>query len=360
VRFLAVIGSWINRHFSNEEAIYLVALLVGAFFVLFTLGWFLAPILTAIVLAYLLQGLVERLMRARVPELLAVYGTFVLFLGGLLALVAVIFPLAWRQLSTFVNALPNLIVSLQEAARGLPERLPNLVSKTQVETWLGMLGDEVSSMGRAIVQAIVGQVPSVLALTIYLVLVPISVFFLLKDRKLLLDWVRSLLPAERPLLDRVGAEMNRQIANYTRGKFVEILIVGAATYVTFAILGMDYAALLGLIVGLSVLVPFIGAALVTVPVALVGFLQWGWSWEFAYAMGAYAIIHALDANVLVPLLFSEAVNLHPLSIIVAVLVFGGMWGFWGVFFAIPLATLVKAVFDAWPRAVSVPTSVAES
>ena len=56
--------------------------------------------------------------------------------------------------------------------------------------------------------------------------------------------------------------MNRQIANYTRGKFVEILIVGAATYVTFTILGMDYAALLGLIVGLSVLGPFIGAALV--------------------------------------------------------------------------------------------------
>jgi len=57
----------------------------------------------------------------------------------------------------------------------------------------------------------------------------------------------------------------------------------------------------------------------------------------------------LDGNVLVPLLFSEAVNLHPVAIIVAVLFFGGLWGFWGVFFAIPLATLVKAVFNAWPR-----------
>jgi putative permease len=65
----------------------------------------------------------------------------------------------------------------------------------------------------------------------------------------------------------------------------------------------------------------------------------------------------LDGNVLVPLMFSEAVNLHPVAIIVAILVFGGLWGFWGVFFAIPLATLVQAVLNAWPR--NVPGSSAE-
>jgi len=67
-------------------------------------------------------------------------------------------------------------------------------------------------------------------------------------------------------------------------------------------------------------------------------------------MGIYVTIHVLDGNILVPILFSEAVNLHPVAIIVAVLVFGGIWGFWGIFFAIPLATLVKALLNAWPRA----------
>ena len=76
--------------------------------------------------------------------------------------------------------------------------------------------------------------------------------------------------------------------------------------------------------------------------------QWGWGTDFFYLLGVYAIIQALDGNVLVPLLFSEAVNLHPVAIILAVLAFGGVWGFWGVFFAIPLATLVKAVLYAWP------------
>ena len=103
-------------------------------------------------------------------------------------------------------------------------------------------------------------------------------------------------------------------------------------------------------VGFSVLIPYIGAAVVTIPIAFVAYVQWGWGWDFGQVIIAYAIIQALDGNVLVPLLFSEALNLHPVAIIVAILVFGGLWGFWGIFFAIPLATVVQAVLKAWPRA----------
>jgi putative permease len=115
----------------------------------------------------------------------------------------------------------------------------------------------------------------------------------------------------------------------------------------FAFMELRYSLLLGLLVGFSVLIPYIGAAVVTIPVAVVGLFQFGLSSEFGYLMLVYFIIQALDGNLLVPILFSEAVSLHPLYIIIAVLVFGGMWGFWGVFFAIPLATLVKAVITAW-------------
>ena len=92
-----------------------------------------------------------------------------------------------------------------------------------------------------------------------------------------------------------------------------------------------------------------GAVLVTLPVAMVGFFQWGLSSEFYYLCVVYLVIQAVDGNVLVPLLFSEAVNLHPVAIIMAILFFGGIWGLWGVFFAIPLATLIKAIINAWPR-----------
>jgi putative permease len=158
------------------------------------------------------------------------------------------------------------------------------------------------------------------------------------------------LPKERRLAMQVWHQMNEQIGNYVRGKFLEILIVGAVAYVVFTLMGLSYAALLGVLVGLSVIVPYIGAIAVTVPVAMVGYFQWGWSSEFAWLVVVYTVIQVVDGNVLVPLIFSEVVNLHFVAIILALLVFGDLWGFWGVFFAIPLATLVQAVITAWPRA----------
>jgi len=119
--------------------------------------------------------------------------------------------------------------------------------------------------------------------------------------------------------------------------------------VPLAASGLQYAMVLSVCVGISVLVPFVGVAVVTIPVVLVAGFQWGWSADFAYLVIAYIVIMVLDANLLVPLLFSEVTNLHPVAIIVAVLLFGGLWGFLGLFFAIPLANLVQAVINAWPK-----------
>ena len=349
MRFLEVIGGWINRYFSNEEAIYLVVLLAVALIVLLTLGGILAPVLAGFVIAFLLQSFVDRLIRWRVPRLVAVWAVFLLFGGGAVAIVVLVAPLIWGQLYESVNAMPAVIDRLGEVLAGVSDRYPGLFSPTAIDGWVATLNAQLTELGASALQGLVTQVPNVFASVLYLILLPITVFFFLKDRDRLIARVLSLLPAQRPLLDRVGREMNVQIANYIRGKFLEIVIVGLTSYVVFAVLGLNYAALLGLMVGLSVLVPFIGAAVVTVPVAAVAFLQWGWSWDFAWLMAAYGIVQVLDGNVLVPILFSEANDLHPIVIIVAVLAFGGLWGFWGVFFAIPLATLVKAILNAWPR-----------
>jgi putative permease len=349
MQFLQIIGGWINRHFSHEEAIYLVVLLVAGILTLFLLGGVLAPVLTGLVLAFLLQGLVKRLMRWHLPEKAAVYLTFLLFIGGMLAVIAVLVPLVWQQLRGMVIALPQAIVQLRGVAGTLAERFPELITEAQIEQWVASATSQMGALSGTALEALVANVPSVVGLLIYVVLVPISVFFFLTDRANLLAWMGSLLPRERPMLTQVGREMNRQLANYVRGKFIEILIVGATTFVVFTLMGLNYAALLGVIVGLSVLIPFVGAAVATLPVALVALIQYGWTWDAGWVLIAYGIIQALDGNVLVPLLFSEANDLHPITIILAILVFGGIWGFWGVFFAIPLATLVKAIYNAWPR-----------
>jgi putative permease len=349
MRFIEVISGWINRYFSHEEAIYLVVMLVAGFLVLFVLGGVLAPVLAGLVLAFLLQGVVRRLMQWHVPEWAAVYITFLLFLGLMISFLVLLVPLLWQQLRAMVSALPEVTGRMREIGRDLAERFPDLITQAQIDQWISSATNQVGTLSGTALEALVANVPSLVGLLIYAVLVPISVFFFLKDRQALMDWFLGLLPRERPMLNQVGNEMNHQLANYVRGKAVEILIVGGVTFVTFQLLGLNYSALLALIVGLSVLIPFIGAAVVTVPVALVGVIQFGWSWDLAWLLAAYGIIQFIDGNVLVPLLFSEANDLHPITIILAILVFGGLWGFWGIFFAIPLATLVKAIYNAWPH-----------
>jgi putative permease len=345
---ITVLRSWVDRYFPNEEAVLLAVLLVASVAIIATLGVVLAPMITAIIIAFLMQGLVTRLKNLGLPHLLAVTLTFLVLVGSIVLGLLVLLPALWHQLVNLFTEAPRMIREAREILLLLPEQYPQLISREQITQMANAAGAELGYLGQRILSFSLGQLPILAAFLIYLVLVPILVFFFLKDSQVILAWCGSMLPKERPVMTKIWQEMNQQIANYVRGKVIEIVIVAIVSGVTFGLLGLNYALLLGILVGLSVLIPYIGAAVATLPVALIGFFQWGWSGEFLYVMVAYAIIQALDGNVLVPLLFSEAVKMHPVMIVLAVLVFGGLWGFWGVFFAIPLATLCKAIINAWP------------
>ena len=340
---------WFKRSFSDPQVVILGLFLIFGLAVIIGLGKWLAPMFASIVIAYLLEGIVARLRKFGMPRLPAVILVFLLFLAVLAFLLLGLVPMLSRQLTQLVQQFPNYISQGQALLRELPANYPQLISEQQIQALVSSLGDEFASLGQQLLSWSLASVASVVVLVVYLILVPVLVFFLLKDKRLLMDWAASYLPRDRHLASVVWAESERQIANYVRGKVVEILIVGAVTYVTFKFLGLQYSALLATLVGFSVLIPYIGAAVVTVPIAFVAFFQYGWNWDFGQVMIAYAVIQALDGNVLVPLLFSEVVDLHPIAIILAILIFGGLWGFWGVFFAIPLATLVNAILRAWPK-----------
>jgi putative permease len=346
---MELLRDWFRRSFSDPQVVILGVFLVIGFAIIVGLGAWLAPMFASIVIAYLLEALVARLQRTGMPRLVAVVIVFLLFLTVLVFLIFGLMPLVTRQLTQFVQQLPSYIENGQVLLRQLPEAYPHLISEEQVQAIITQLGSEVANLGQAAVSWSLSSVASIIGLVIYLVLVPVLVFFLLKDKELMIGWIADRLPRERTLVNRVWTESEAQIANYVRGKVVEIVIVGAVTYVTLRVLNLQYSALLATLVGFSVLIPYVGAAVVTIPIAFVAYFQFGWGWDFGQVMVAYAIIQALDGNLLVPLLFSEVVNLHPVAIILAILVFGGLWGFWGIFFAIPLATFVKAVINAWPR-----------
>jgi putative permease len=339
---------WYHRNFSDPQVVILALLLVAGVVLVMTFGQMLAPVFASVVVAYLLEGLVARLQRIGIPRLIAVMVVFSAFMAVLLVLFFGITPMITRQLGQALAEMPEYIRQLQAVIADLPQRYPQIVGEEQVNDILGKIGDDVRKYGGAVVSP--SGLMYLVGLVIFLVLMPILVFFFLKDKAVLLAWFRRYMPRNRGLALRVWTEVDAQIGNYVRGKVLEILIVWIVTYITFTLLGMPFAMLISMLVGFSVLIPYIGAAIVTIPVAIVAFIQFGFTMEFGWVMVAYGIIQMLDGNVLVPVLFSEVVSLHPVAIIVAVLVFGGIWGFWGVFFAIPLATLVNAVLRAWPRA----------
>ncbi|AVH32405.1 AI-2E family transporter [Vibrio fluvialis] len=343
-----MVSRWYKRRFSDPHAVSLVAILFFGFITIYFFGHLIAPLLVAIVLAYLLEWPVVKLCRMKIPRTLSVILVILIFTGLMLLAVFGLVPTIWQQIVNLVNDIPNMYNGLQKFIATLPERYPELANLQIVESIMINAKNKALGMGESVVKGSLASLVSIATLAVYLILVPLLVFFLLKDKQEMLSMVRGVLPRNRKLATKVWDEMNQQISNYIRGKVLEILIVGGVSYVTFAILDLRYSVLLAVAVGFSVLIPYIGAAAVTVPVAIVGLFQWGMTPPFYYLLIAYGIIQALDGNVLVPVLFSEAVNLHPVAIIVAVLVFGGLWGFWGVFFAIPLATLVKAVWNALP------------
>lgn len=343
-----VLTRWYQRYLSEEEAVVLLMLLVAAFVVMLAFGEILAPVFVAVILAYLMQGVANVMRHRGLPKQLSVAVSTLLFFGGFLAVLFGLAPLVWRQLVALVREAPAMIEAGRKVLITLPEEYPVFFTQQQVNELTSVIQAEMATMGQILVTKGLSSIPSMLALLVYLILIPLMVFFFLKDRDQLIGWFAGFLPAKRPLLDRIWGELNVQFANYARGKGIEILIIGGASYLVFAVFSVNYAALLGLLVGLSVIVPYIGATLVTIPVFVVAYAQFGVTPDFYWVVGAYIVIQVLDGNVLVPLLFSEAVNLHPVAIVIAVLFFGGLWGLWGVFFAIPLATLVNAILSAWP------------
>ncbi|TCS40793.1 AI-2E family transporter [Reinekea marinisedimentorum] len=354
MKFLGVVKDFFTRYFSDEEAIILVLLALLTCILLYMFGSVLAPLFAAIILSYLLSPIVDRLQKFKVPHTLAVVLVFLFFFGTLFIALVTIIPALVKQITALVGDIPQMMRHFQQEIAKLPEKYPEIVSEELVLQWvssldLNQVGHQLTGWVPNVVTFSLNTLPSVLGVLVYAVVVPLMVFFILKDREYLWESFKSMLPSRRQLMNRIALEMNQQIANYIRGKFIEILIVGGVSFVTFVLLGLNYAALLAVLVGFSVLIPYIGATVVTIPVFAIGAFQWGFTSEMYGVMVAYLIIQILDGNVLVPLLFSEAVNLHPVAIIVAVIIFGGVWGFWGIFFAIPLATLVKAVVGAWPK-----------
>ena len=342
------INKLFNKLFSNEESLIFSLLILTFLLVLYFFGGLLTPFIISLIFAYLLIGLTKNLIKYGLTELVSLIISYVIFLLSGIGFLVWLIPLIFQQTQAFFIEVPIWLNNFRSFIENLVQSNQELVSSDQISSFFTEFIGRLSSISQGVLDASISGIQDTLVFSIYLIMIPVLVFFFLFDKERIVRGFLMLFPKKRAMLSEVWIEMDDQLSNYVWGKGVEILIVGFAAAVIFGIMGLNYTALLSIIVGVSVLIPYVGAFLATIPVVVVAFLQFGIGFDLYMIVGLYLLLQALDGYLLVPILFSDAVKLHPVVIMLAVFVFGGIFGFWGAFFSIPLATFIKAVWNSWP------------
>lgn len=342
---ISFLKNFFERYFYDDEqyaALFIISIIL---IILYFLGSILAPVLVSILIAYILNGLMTFLEDRGNSKTLALALT--LFVFSLFYLSIFLFlPFLSGQILNLVSDIPQIYESVNSF---LSQQLANYsISSNQLDKVLADAFSYIPTLFQNALLQLNSGFAAVMNALLYLIIVPFLVFFLLKDRDVFMNYVKILLPKKRNLLSKIWDDINIQFYGYLRGKGLEMIIVALVTGLVFYFQGVNYSVILAILVGLSVLIPYVGAILVTIPVVLIGLFQWGLDSNFYIFLTSYIVIQALDGNVLMPLLLGREVKLHPVLIITAVLIFGGIWGFWGLLLAIPIATFLRAILIAWP------------
>lgn len=341
-----------RTYFSEQESGFFILLFLGIAILFYFIGEYLLPFFISVFIAFMLNEAVLWLRKHGTPHLLAVIGVFLLFLGITVSALIFFLPFLWERLSQFIQAIPDMLEQATEWLYLLPQNYPQFINQQDVNSFVDALRQQVTDYGQSILLSSISSLNNLVSFVIYSMLIMVMVFFILKDYNALGIYIGRFLPRQRKLMNQLGVKMKQEFINYVRGKFIEMLIVAGVTWILFAVMGLNFSFILALIVGLSVIIPYIGALLATIPVGIIAFSQFGTTDMFFYILIAYGILQFFDGYILVPLLFSEIVNIHPVSTILAILIFGSLWGIWGVLLAIPIATFIKALVQFWPRSPS--------
>lgn len=341
----------LRSSFSDPQIIILLLIVAVAGTLLSFAAEILAPILAGVVIAWMLETATQALQRLGLSRSGAAGVLTTLFVATLALVLFLLTPLLLSQIAQLARQLPGMFTSIQALIIGLPDLYPELFDRAQVQGFVADVNADIAVLGQELLRQSVSQLPTLATIAIYLFILPLLVFFLIRDSSAILSWLGGFLPDHRPLADEVWREIVVKMGGYVRGRVYEMVIVGLVCYAAFWAMGLDFAALLAALSGASVLIPYFGAPLVGVPIAITAFAQWGFGPEFFWVLAVYSLIQTIDGTILGTLLLAGTVNLHPVAVIVAVLVFGDMFGFWGLFFAVPLASVGQVVLDAWRKRV---------
>ncbi|MCH1416731.1 MAG: AI-2E family transporter, partial [Gammaproteobacteria bacterium] len=308
---IKLIKDWYEDNFTDPNQVSLALVLIFSIIVTYILVQTIAPILVAIVLAYMLEGLVQHLMKiTKATRHFSVIVVFFLFLIISILTLFMLLPLLLDQLTLLVKSLPEIFNKSKQLILGLYDENEYIPKDYIDNIFLGLQG-ETSKVGNSIFTFSLASAGGLFAIIVYAILVPIMIFFMLFDKETINSWIARFFPKKLELTRRAYSELNLKIGNYIRCKFIEIMIVWISSFILFFALGLNYSLLLSFLCGLSVIIPYVGMIAVTIPIILVAYFQWALGSEFWYVIIGHLLIQAVDGNVVVPIMFSDAVNIHP-------------------------------------------------
>ena len=312
------------------------------------------PFILAGLLAYLLIPLVRLLERItpwrkrwpKVTRLGAVIVINVLAIALLVGILATVIPLAVKETSHFIEGIPDLYNSARETLESLNEeytsRVPENI-RAQIQEAMEGVSEVVVAAARGVLVRTAAGVQHTLSFVIALAILPIFLFYLLKDEEELSEGFFSMLhPSLLRHVRNVLAIADRTVGAYLRGQLILGVFVGVLVFIGLEVMGIPFSVLLGMISGVTELLPIIGPILGAIPGLLVTLATS--PEKFFWVLILYVAVQQVENAVLVPRIQGEAVHLHPAVVMVVLIVGSEVAGIWGMVVAVPLAGVARAVF----------------
>ncbi|MDT2393994.1 AI-2E family transporter [Enterococcus avium] len=316
---------------------------IGTFFTtLFT------PILIAGFLYYLLNPLVNLLMKMGVKRLAAIALIFILLIGIIVLIFMSIIPNLVEQLVSLARNIPGFISNMQTWLQELANnatRFP-LFKELDVDKYISNLDVSAGSIIQQSLTGVTNGLGSVIGkittIVLLLVTVPFILFYMLKDGEKLVPNIERLFPEkQRENIKGLLQQLNKTLSDYISGQAIECLFVGTFTFLGYLLIGVDYAFLFGVIAGLTNLIPYLGPYLGLAPALIYTFFDS--PTRALLCIVVVIIVQQIDGNVIYPNVIGKSLNIHPLTIILILLVAGNLSGILGVFLGVPVYAILRTL-----------------
>ena len=331
-----------RRHpLEPKHYLWVVGAALVIFFALRWLGSVLTPFLIGAILAYLGTPVVDRAQARGIPRALSTL-LVILFIGLLLAaLFFVLIPLVQSELVSITRRVPDLFTQFTDRVAPILEEKLGITLALDFESIRAFITENAQEARNLSVRLLSGVKTGgliVLTVIVNLALIPVVMFYLLRDWNMILDRIDDLLPRRwRPKVRQVGREVDSVLAEFLHGQLLVMLALAIYYVIGLSLARLDHALAIGILTGVLVFIPYVGFGLGFLLGLLAAVLEWhGWS-GFLAVMAVYGIGQLLENYVLVPFLVGDRIGLHPLAVIFALLAFGELFGFAGVLMALPVS-----------------------